>query len=322
MIKILANDGLEVDGITLLEEAGYEVDTTKLSQEELLQKLPEYDVIIVRSATQVNKDLIDACPNLKIIARAGVGLDNIDVEYAESKGIMVMNTPIASSQSVAELAFTHMFNLARYAHLSNRQMPGIGETTDFKALKTAYSSGIQLRGKTLGIIGFGRIGQEVARIGVAIGMNVMPVDPVIENADIKIIVYNSDNIRLSVSMDTYEWDEVLQHSDFLTLHVPFTGGKALIDAQEIAKMKDGAFIVNTSRGGAVDEKALLEALNSGKLRGAGLDVFDDEPRPNPELLHHPKISLTPHIGASTVEAQANIGLELADRIIAFFGDDK
>ncbi len=321
MIKILANDGIHPDGKTLLEEAGYTVDTDKIAQETLPDVLPEYDVIIVRSATKVRKDLIDRCPNLKIIARGGVGLDNIDVEYARERGITVMNTPAASSQSVAELVFAHMFNLARGLHDANRRMPQEGNT-NFKALKKAYSKGVQLRGKTLGIIGFGRIGQEVARIGLALGMNVLPVDLVIEAADIDINVYYSDNIRLSVSLETAEWDNVLRESDFLTLHVPFSGGEALIGKEEIAMMKHGAYIINTARGGAVDEEALLEALNSGKLAGAGLDVYDNEPTPRKALVEHSKLSLSPHIGASTLEAQANIGLELADRIIAFFGDDK
>jgi len=321
MVKILANDGIHPDGKMLLEEANYQVDTTKIPQDELPDKLPDYDVIIVRSATKVRKDLIDKCPNLKIIARAGVGLDNIDTEYARSKGITVMNTPAASSQSVAELAFAHMFSLARYVHLSNREMPVKGNT-EFKALKKAYSKGIQLRGKKLGIIGFGRIGQEVARIGLALGMEVMPVDLVVQEADIDINIYKTDDVRLAVRMETYDWDEMLKEADFITLHVPFSGGKPLIGKEEIAKMKKGSYIINTSRGGTVDEDALLEGLNSGKLAGAGLDVFDQEPEPQDELINHPKITLTPHTGASTLEAQRNIGLELADRIIAFYGDDK
>ena len=321
MIKILANDGIDADGKTLLEEAGYEVDTEKVPQEDLYKILPGYDVIIVRSATKVRKDLIDRCPNLKIIARGGVGMDNIDFEYAREKGITVMNTPAASSQSVAELAFAHMFNLARGLHDANRQMPEKGDK-EFKALKNSYSDGIQLRGKTLGIIGFGRIGQEVARIGLALGMNVLPVDLVIEAADIDINVFYSDNIRLSVSLETAEWDQVLRESDFLTLHVPFSGGRAIITKAEMEKMKNTAFLINTARGGAVNEDDLIEALEQGKLAGAGLDVFENEPTPKKALIDNPKVSVSPHIGASTVEAQTNIGLELADRIIAFFGDDK
>ena len=321
MIKILVNDGIHPDGQTLLEEAGYELELEKVPQEDLPKVLPEYDVIIVRSATKVRKDLIDLCPNLKIIARGGVGLDNIDVEYARSKGIKVMNTPAASSQSVAELVFSHLFTLARSLHLANRQMPEQGNTA-FKQLKKAYSKGFQLRGKTLGIVGFGRIGQEVARIGVALGMNVMPVDLIIDEADIDINVYNSKDVKLSVNVQTYEWDEMLAKCDFLTLHVPFSGGKALIGADEMAKMKKGAIIVNTSRGGTVDEEALLQAIENGHIRGAALDVFENEPTPRQDLLNHPQITVSPHIGASTLEAQANIGLELADKIIAFFGDDK
>jgi D-3-phosphoglycerate dehydrogenase len=319
MIKILANDGIHPDGKMLLEEAGYQVDTEKVSQEDLPQELPGYDVVIVRSATKIRKDLIDKCPNLKIIARAGVGLDNIDHEYAREKGIKVINTPAASSQSVAELAFAHMFSLSRFLHRSNYEMRTGG---DFKKLKKAYSSGIQLREKTLGIIGLGRIGQETARLGLAVGMKVMPVDIKVDAVDIGLTLYHSENVSFSINMPTYDLDEVLPEVDFLTLHVPFGGGKPIIGKEEFAKMKDGAFLINTSRGGVVDEEAMLEALESGKLRGAGLDVFDFEPTPRQEILDHPKISITPHIGASTHEAQALIGLELADKIIHFYGDDQ
>ena len=317
MIKILANDGIHPDALTLLGEAGYEVDTEKVPQEDLIKVLPDYDVIIVRSATKVRKDLIDACPKLKIIARGGVGLDNIDYEYAQSKGIAVMNTPAASSSSVAELAFAHIFSLARFLNRSNRELSG----GTFKKLKEEFSEGRQLRGKTLGIIGFGRIGQEVARIGLALGMNVKPVDLIVEEADINIQLFNMDAVKLSVHVPTFDMEEVLTTSDYLTLHVPASNG-ALIGKNEIAKMRQGSIIINTSRGGIVDEEALLEALESGHIGGAGIDVFENEPNPRPALLNHPRISVTPHIGASTIEAQAYIGLELADRILAFFGDDK
>jgi D-3-phosphoglycerate dehydrogenase len=318
MIKILANDGIHADGITLLNEAGYQVDTEKVSQEDLPKVLPGYDVVIVRSATKIRKDLIDQCPNLKMIVRGGVGMDNIDVEYARNKGITVLNTPAASSQSVAELVFAHIFSLARFLHLAHKQMPERGNSA-FKQLKKDYSAGLQLRNKTLGIIGFGRIGREVARIGLALGMKVLPVDVAVEQADIGINVFNSENVKLSVHLDTYEWDEVLEKSDFLTLHVPFQGGQALIGKEEIAMMKNSAMIINTARGGAVDEDALLEALENGQLAGAALDVFENEPTPRKELMNHPRVSVSPHIGASTLEAQANIGREAADRILAFFG---
>lgn len=321
MIKILANDGIHEDGLSLLEEAGYQVDTKKIPQEELPRAVAPYDVIIVRSATKVTREVIDACPNLKIIARGGVGLDNIDVEYAQSKGITVMNTPASSSQAVAELTFAHMFTLARHLHHANRAMPVKGQT-DFKSLKNTYSDGVQLRGRTLGILGVGRIGREVARIGVALGMHIMPVDVVIDEVEIDINVFNSEDVSLLVRVQTCEMEEMLAKSDFITMHVPFSGGRALVGPEEIAKMKNGVFLINAARGGAIDEQALIDGLNSGKIAGAGLDVFDDEPLPRKDLLEHPKISLSPHIGASTLEAQALIGLELADRILAFFGDDK
>lgn len=318
-IKILANDGIDPDGKTLLEEAEYQVDTEKIAQEDLMEVLPAYDVIIVRSATKVRKDLIDACPNLKIIARAGVGMDNIDVAYAREKGIAVYNTPAASSQSVAELVFSHMFNLARFVNQSNREL--VQDGANFKALKKAYSEGVQLRGKTLGIVGFGRIGQEVARIGLGMGMDVLATDPMVDSVDIDINIYKSNEIRLAVSLETVDFDTVIEKSHFITFHVPSVG-RALVGADEIARMKDGVFLINTARGGIIDETALLEALNSGKVGGAGLDVFENEPNPMPALLQHKRASVSPHIGASTVEAQSNIGLELADRILAHFGADK
>ncbi len=318
MIRILVNDGIHPDGKLLLEEAEYEVITDKVAQENLIKELPNYDAIIVRSATKVRKELIDACPNLKLIARGGVGLDNIDVEYAVSKGIKVINTPAASSRAVAELAFGHMFTLARLLHSSNRAMPVEGGT-NFKTLKSTYSKGFQLMGRTLAVIGFGRIGQEVAKIGLGLGMNVIAVDPYIKEAEIGIQPYGISNMRLAVRMETKPMEEALRKADFVTLHIPFSGGTPILGVEEFEKMKKGTYLINTSRGGTVDELAMLDALTSGKLAGAGLDVFDNEPSPRPEILAHDKISLTPHTGAETQEAQVNIAMELADRIIEFFG---
>lgn len=316
MIRILANDGIAADGKTLLEEAGYEVVTEKVAQEDLASELPNYDVIIVRSATKVRQALIDQCPRLKVIARAGVGLDNIDHDYARSKGVKVINTPAASSQAVAELVFTHFFNLARFVNRSNRELPLAD--SDFKGLKKSYSKGVQLRGKTLAIIGFGRIGREAARIGLALGMEILPVDLMVEQADLEIDLYAAGDVKLKVNVPTVDMDTALAKADFLTLHVPSLKG-ALLGEEELAKMKKGAIVVNTARGGIIDEEALLSALNSGHLGGAGIDVFLNEPNPDRRLLEHPNVSVTPHIGASTVEAQRNIGLELADQIIAHYG---
>ncbi len=317
MIRILANDGIDADGKLLLEDAGYLVDTTKISQDDLAQYLPNYDVVIVRSATKIRKELIDQCPDLKIIARGGVGLDNIDVDYARSKGIEVYNTPAASSSSVAELVFSHIFCLARSLHLANREMPMKGGTA-FKDLKKAYSKGIELRGKTLGILGFGRIGQEVAKIGLGLGMRILPVDLFVDDATIQVALYDMQDASLSIKIDTVSLDHMLENSDVITLHVPSTGGKALIGSSEIARMKKGVLLINTSRGGTIDEEDLLEGLRSGQVGGAGLDVFENEPTPRQALMEHPRISVSPHIGASTLEAQENIGRELADKIIAFY----
>lgn len=319
MIKILVNDGIHPDGKLLMEEAAYEVHDTKIPQEELMEKLPQYDAIIVRSATKVRKDLIDQCPNLKVIARGGVGMDNIDVEYARSKGIKVINTPKASSQSVAELVIGHLFSLSRFLHRANREMPAQG-ANEFKALKKQYSKGVQLRGKTLGIIGFGRIGQEVARLALGLGMRVVATDLYDNTVNIDLNTPDVDNISFSIKIKTTSFERVLAESDYITIHVP-SSDKAVLGAAELKQLKDGVFLVNTSRGGTIEEAALLSALDSGKVAGAALDVFVNEPNPDAALLNHPKISVSPHIGASTLEAQRNIGLELADAFIEEFGEN-
>ena len=314
MIKVLANDGISKAGQDMLEKAGYHVNTTKIPQEELPSKLNEYDVILVRSATKIRKELIDQCPNLKMVGRGGVGLDNIDVNYAKSKGIDVVNTPAASSQSVAELVIGNMFILSRFLHQANREMPGKG-ATEFKALKKSYSKGSEVRGKTLGIIGFGRIGRAAASMAMGLGMKVVAHDPFIDKSEIVIEGFGDHIIK--VPINTVPKAVVLAASDYLTLHVP-SSDKPLLGAEEFAQMKPTAILINAARGGVVDEDALLNALNNGKLAGAALDVFVGEPTPRQDLLDHPKIALTPHTGASTKEAQDNIGIELAEKIIAKF----
>lgn len=314
MKKILANDGIDAQGKQLLEKAGFTVVTEKVAQENLAIAIVEckYDALTVRSATKVRKDIIDACPNLKLIGRGGVGLDNIDVEYAKSKGIAVVNTPGASSLSVAELVFADLFSLVRFLQDSNRQMPAKGNV-EFDVLKKKYAAGIELSGKTIGIIGIGRIGQAVARIALGMGMKVVAHDPFI--TDVKIDLEISGAGKFSIPIKTESLDNVFAKSDFITVHVP--GGK-LITKKEIDKMKKGVILVNAARGGVIDENDLLEALNSGKVAGAGLDVFEGEPKPKLELLQHSKISVTPHIGAATLEAQERIGIELSEKIIQFF----
>ena len=318
MVKILANDGIHPDGRLLLEEAAYIVDEDKIPQEILAERISEYDVLIVRSATKVTKAVIDGGKNLKVIARGGVGLDNIDVEYAQSKGIQVFNTPMASSRAVAELAVAHIFALSRMLNRSNRELAAGG---DFKKLKKAYETGFQIKGKTLGIVGFGRIGQEVAKIALGLGMSVRAHDPFVGEAEIGIQLNDFEDLKFGVKIRTESLDKVLRESDFITFHIPGSG-KALITATELAKMKNNVFLINTARGGVIDEEDLLKALDSGKVGGVGLDVFENEPTPREALLKHPNVSCTPHIGASTVEAQSYIGMELADKILAFFGDDK
>ncbi len=310
MARILVNDGIELSGKVMLEQAGFEVDMNKIPQEELVTKLNDYDVICVRSATKVRQAEIDASPNLKIIARGGVGLDNIDVAYAKSKGIHVINTPGASSRSVAELVFAHIFGLARFLNKSNQEMPVNGATA-FNDLKKAYAKGVELDGKTLGLIGMGRIGQEAAKIAIGVGMEVVAFDPFVEKVDITI---GSKQFNTTATLNKVSLDEVLSKADFITLHVPGLD-KPVLGAEEFAKVKKGAVLINAARGGVVDEDAMLEALNNGTLSAAGIDVFINEPTPRQDILSHPKVSLTPHIGAATLEAQEKVGGELATQII-------
>jgi D-3-phosphoglycerate dehydrogenase len=313
-MKILANDGISQSGIDALTEAGYEVITTNVAQEQLVSFINENKIVVllVRSATNARKELIDACPGIKIIGRGGVGMDNIDVEYAREKGLSVINTPAASSSSVAELVFAHLYGGVRFLYDSNRNMPLEGES-NFKSLKKAYAKGIELRGKTLGIIGFGRIGQEVAKIALGVGMEVKASDKYINEAEVPVTLFNGDSINVNV--ETIDSSEVLKSSDFISLHVP-AQKDYVIGKKEFAIMKDGAAIINAARGGVIDEVALLNALDSGKLYFACLDTYENEPKPAIKLLMHPRISLTPHIGAATLEAQDRIGLELATQIKA------
>ena len=311
-MKILANDGISMSGIDALTEAGFDVITTNVAQEQLVSFINKNKIVVllVRSATTARKELIDACPGLKIIGRGGVGMDNIDVEYAREKGLSVINTPASSSSSVAELVFAHLFGGVRFLFDANRNMPLEGES-NFKGLKKAYAKGIELRGKTLGIIGFGRIGQEVAKIALGIGMQVKATDKYIDKVDIPVKLFNGESIK--VIIETLKFSEVIKTSDFITLHVP-AQKNYVIGKKEIQMMKDGSAIVNAARGGVVDELALINALDDGKLAFACLDTFENEPKPEIKLLMHPKISLTPHIGAATLEAQDRIGLELAIQI--------
>ena len=313
-MKVLANDGISKSGIKALEKGGFEVITTKVAQEQVANFINTNDVkvILVRSATKVRKDIIDACPGLKIIGRGGVGMDNIDVAYAREKGLHVINTPASSSESVAELVFAHLFTGVRFLHDANRNMPLEGDS-NFDGLKKAYANGIELRGKTLGIIGFGRIGQAVAKMALGLGMKVIAADKYVNEAVIRVDFYNGQFINVEIVTESLE--DIFKHSDFITLHVPAQDGY-VIDKEEFQLMKENVGIVNCARGGVINEVALIEALDEGKVLFAGLDVFEKEPTPEIQILMHPKISLTPHIGAATEEAQDRIGTELAEQIIS------
>lgn len=312
-MKVLANDGISKSGIIALEDAGFEVITTKVAQEQVANYINANDVkvILVRSATKVRKDIIDACPGLKIIGRGGVGMDNIDVEYAREKGVHVINTPASSSDSVAELVFAHLFTGVRFLYDSNRNMPLEGDT-NFEGLKKAYANGTELRGKTLGIIGFGRIGRAVARVALGLGMKVVASDKFVGEAQIRVDFYNGQFINVDIVTEPLE--DLFKHADFITLHVPAQEGGYVLGKEQFDALKDGVGIVNASRGGVINEVELIDALDSGKVAFAGLDVFETEPAPAVQILMHPKISLTPHIGAATLEAQDRIGTELAEQI--------
>ena len=295
MLRILLNDGLDKKAISNLEFLGFDVDTNHYDIEDLKEKIKEVDCIVIRSATKITRELIDEAikgGNLKLIIRGGVGLDNIDVQYAEQNGIKVRNTPNASSSSVAEIILAHMFSLARFLNQSNITMKdGLWKKKDYV--------GVELEGKTLGIIGMGRIGSELAKKCTALGMKIIYFDLI----DIK----NIDNNYRKV-----EVEELLRKSDFISINI--SGTKSIIGSEELKKVKKGVFIINTSRGKALDEDAIITSLNDGTLGGVGLDVFLEEPSKNLELINHPKVSLTPHIGASTKEAQMKIGEEVINII--------
>jgi D-3-phosphoglycerate dehydrogenase len=314
-MRILANDGISTDAKKQLEERGFTVITEKVNQEDLITKINEenYEGILVRSATKIRKDIIDACPNIKFVGRGGVGVDNIDVEYAREKGIFVFNTPASSSQSVAELVIGNMFAISRFIGKSARNI----QDGDFNKLKKEYGSGVELRGKTLGIIGFGRIGQTLASYAIGIGMDVVAID--IEEKTVGISA-STEKYKLSTYIDVKtNINDILPICDYISLHVPKqSNGNSVIGRNEFELMKDGVRIINTSRGGVVNELELIEYLNNGKVAGAALDVFENEPTPMNELLSHPNILSTPHIGAATNEAQDRIGQEIVDIIVEKF----
>jgi D-3-phosphoglycerate dehydrogenase len=317
-MKVLANDGISNEGKKALETAGFTVITDKVDQNDLIDYVNKnkVEIILVRSATTVRKEVIDACPSIRLIGRGGVGMDNIDVAYAREKGITVINTPAASSQSVAELVMGYLFTGARSLHHSFKNM----ENDDFNTLKKRYAKGTELRGKTLLIIGFGRIGQALAAYALGAGMKVVATNLVEETVAISLgELQHIGEVTIPIHATT-DMHEYLPIADYISLHVPKqANGEAVIGANEFKLMKQGVAIINASRGGVVDENALLAALDSGKVNFAGLDVFDNEPNPNKALLSHDKIATTPHVGAATLEAQDRIGLELAELIIAEFG---
>lgn len=310
-MKILANDGIDTSAIKALNANGFEVITTNVAQEQLINYINtnHIEVLLVRSATKVRKDLIDAT-KLKLIGRGGVGMDNIDVDYAKSKGIHVINTPASSSHSVAELVFAHLFGMVRFLYDSNRNMPLEGDTK-FNALKKSYANGRELKGKTMGVFGMGRIGQETAKIALGVGMKVIAFDPFIEKVHIEVDFFDGQKIGFDIKTQSKE--SVLKEADFISFHIP-AQKEYVISTAEFDLMKNGVGLVNAARGGVIDEVALVEALENGKVAYAAIDTFENEPTPTLKLLMMPNVSLTPHIGAATLEAQERIGLELASQI--------
>ncbi len=300
-MRILVTDGMDKTAMAQLRELGHEVVEQFYEPDQLGKALRDFDVAVVRSKTKVRANHIDEAKGsrLKLLIRGGVGVDNIDVAYAKENGIDVKNTPNASSQSVAELAMGHMFACTRYISIAGHTM------REDKWEKKTYGKGIELQGKTLGIVGFGRIGQHLGVMAKAIGMNV-----------VAFARHPNATVSEKLGIPYVSMDELLATSDFISLHAPAVDGGALVNEASIAKMKDGVVIINTSRGANVDEAALLAALESGKVRAAGLDVYADEPTSNKALYSHPMVSCTPHIGAATVEAQKRIGAEIVEIIKA------
>ncbi|MCW3162186.1 D-2-hydroxyacid dehydrogenase [Chryseobacterium oryctis] len=313
-MKVLANDGISKAGELALKNAGIEVLDNRVAQDHVINFINEnnVDVLLVRSATKVRQDLIDACPTLKIIGRGGIGMDNIDVEYAKSKGISVINTPTASSKSVAELVFGHFFSLARFLHESNRLMPLEGES-HFNAMKKSFSNAYELSGKTLGVIGFGSIGQEVVKMGISLGMKVKVLTRKPKTEVLTLNFFDGQSVNFEITSDN-NMDAFLKEVDFISINTPKTN-EYIIDTPQFEKMKDGVYIVNTARGGIINEVALIDFIEEGKVAGAALDVFENEPNPELPLLMNPALSLSPHVGGNTVDAQEKIGVELAEQII-------
>lgn len=320
MVNILINDGLCPEGEAILRKAGFHIHNQKIEQTELISEINhrQIDALIVRSATAVTREVIDACPTLKLLGRAGLGMSNIDMEYASQKGIAIVNTPDSSAPALAEMVIAHLFSVSRNLFRGNRDLPA--ETEIFR-MKRECAGGTELTGKTFGIIGFGRVGQEVAKRALGLGIKVLAYDPYVKEANLKLEIPGVHNVVANIH--TLPLQDVFSASDMISLHVPIpSDGKPFISRKEFSLMKQGVIIINVSKSGLIDELELISALNTGKVRAAGLDVFQNEPSPLPALLTHPRISVSPHIGAETQEAQTRIGIELAEYIVRFFNDLK
>jgi D-3-phosphoglycerate dehydrogenase / 2-oxoglutarate reductase len=306
VVKILVCDSIHEDGVKILKDAGFQVDVeTKITTEEIKEKINSYDAVVVRSRTSLTRDIINSTNNLKAIARAGVGLDNIDLEATKEKGIQVFNSPEAPSNAVAELVLGNMICMARMIHQANNSMKqGKWEKTNL--------TGIEVQGKTLGIIGFGNIGYNLGKKAKCLGM--------------KVIVFARSNEKErtlkkidEINAEAVDLDTLFKMSQFISLHIPLKSStRYMIDSDEFQKMRDGVYIINTARGGIINEQALKNALENGKVKGAALDVFEQEPPQDMDLISRPNVICTPHIGAGSVEAQIGNSTVVAQKLVEFF----
>jgi len=317
-MKLLANYTISKSGIDLLSNAGFEVIAITVAQNQLINYINQnnINVLIIGVNTTISSELIDACPTLKIIGCASNYVNNIDVSYAIDKGTHIINAPVAHAVGVAELVFAHLLGMVRFLHQSNREMPLEGDTR-FTELKNQFSTGTELRGKTLGIIGLGTIGKEVAKIAIGLGMNVIATSTSIKKETINISFFNGKSITFEI--ETQPLDSLLKASDFITLHIPHQESQ-VISAKEIELMKTGVGIINTSQGGVLDEVALINAIESEKVKYAALDVFETEPNPEIQLLMNPELSLSPHIGGATIDSLHKTEKELITQLTNYIGN--
>ena len=318
-MKILVPNSFFEHGIKLLQKADFQVLTTTVALNQLEQFITTnaIDIIITKSPTSITKELIDACPTLKLIGSTEVDKNSMVTSHAKAKGIKIIDTPFAIANSVAELVFAHLFGMVRFLHQANREMPLEGDIR-FNDLRKQFSTGTELKGKTLGIIGLGNIGKEVAKIAIGIGMKVIATSSSIKKEVINLSFYNGTSVAFEI--ETQSLESLLKESDFITIHTPYQGA-VLIGKQEIELMKTGVGIINTSQGGTLDEIALINAIETEKVKYAALDVYETEPKPEIQLLMNPELSLTPHIGGKTIDSNYKVEKEIINQLVSFINNN-